>query len=383
MEFQGYFEPSIFFKKFGSSNKRGSILENIFFSTPERPIIDLAGFDAVLIGITEKRNSICKDDANLPDLIRKKLYTFSSPGSNKKIADLGNFINGNSLEDTYFGLRYVLAFLLKKNIIPVLMGGSNHIAFAAYLAYESIKKNISITAISSRIDLLQSEDDLHESYLNKILNFKGDHLFNYSILGFQTCFVSKQELELLDKLYFDSYRLGSVRNNLRDIEPVMRDTDFLAFDLSSIKQSDAPGSSNPSPNGFYSEEACQISRYAGISDKLTSFGIFEICTEKDINEQTINLSAQIIWYFLEGLNYRIKEYPLNNPGSFTKYIVTLEGKGEDLVFYKSQESNRWWLEIPSTLYNSKVIIASSYDDYQKASNQELPDRWWRTFQKIN
>jgi formiminoglutamase len=383
MDFQGYIEPSACSKNFITNKKSGYLLENIHISTTEKPIVDLSGFDAVIIGITESRNSSCSDGSNLPDLIRKILYTFSSPGNKKKIADLGNLINGKKLEDTYIGLRDIIAFLLKENKIPIIIGGSNHITYACYLAYENIKRNVSITAISPRIELLSSGDEFQESYLNRIINFKGDHLFNFSNLGYQSCMVNKQELDLIEKLFFDASRLGTVRSNMRDTEPVLRDTDFLLFDISSLKQSDAPGNSHPSPNGFYSEEACQLSRYAGISDKLSCFGLFEVCPSNDLQGQTINLSAQIIWYFLEGLNQRRKEYPLNNPKNFTKYIVTLEGKGEDLVFYKSQETSRWWIEVPSTKYNSNVIMACTYDDYQKASNQELPDRWWRTYQKIN
>ena len=383
MDFQGYFEPTTCSKSFIADKKSGYILENIHISTTEKPIVDLSGFDAVIIGITESRNSLCKEVPNLPDLIRKNLYTFSSPGNKKKIADLGNLINGKKLEDTYIGLRDIIAFLLKESKIPIIIGGSNHMTYACYLAYENIKRNVSITAISPRIELLSSLDEFQESYLNRILNFKGDHLFNFSNLGYQSCMVNKQELDLIENLFFDASRLGTVRSNMRDTEPVLRDTDFLLFDISSVKQSDAPGNSYPSPNGFYSEEACQLSRYAGLSDKLSCFGLFEICPANDFQGQTINLSAQIIWYFLEGLNQRRKEYPLNNPKNFTKYIVTLEGKGEDLVFYKSQETSRWWIEVPSTRYNSNVIMACTYDDYQKASNQELPDRWWRTYQKIN
>lgn len=383
MDFQGYFEPSAISKSIVSGKKNGYLLENAIINTPEKPLVNLSGFDVALIGITESRNTNCKSNENVPDLIRRRLYSFSSPGSKKKIADLGNFINGKNLEDTYAGLRDVISSLVRENIIPVFIGGSNLTAYACYMAYEKLKKNISITAVSPKLDLLDIDNEFSESYINRILNFKGEHLFNFSNIGYQTCFVNKQELDLLEKLFFDAYRLGAVRNDLRDTEPVMRDTDFLIFDINSVKQSDSPGSTKPSPNGFYSEEACQLSRYAGLSDKLSSFGVFEICHEKDIQEQTIHLSAQMIWYFLEGLNQRRKEYPHNNPKNFVKYIVTLEGRGEDLIFYKSQETSRWWIEIPSTKYNSNVIMACTYDDYQKASAQELPDRWWRTYQKIN
>lgn len=383
MDFQGYFEPSAAAAGFLKKPKPGSFLDCVSISTVDRPLVDLSGFDAVLIGITENRNGICKSSENAPDLIRRKLYDLSSPGPRKKIADIGNFVNGTSIEDTYAGLRDMLSQFIGKNIIPILIGGSNLNAYAAYTAYEKLKRNASITAISPQLDLLAAEDEFRESYMTKILNFKGDHFFNFTNLGYQSPLVTKQELDLVEKLYFDAVRLGVVRSGMRDTEPVMRDTDLLIFDMNSLKQSDTPGTSRTSPNGFYSEEACQLSRYAGLSDKLSCFGISEICPENDIHEQTTRLAAEMIWYFMEGLNQRRKEYPINNPGKFTKYIVTLEGRGEDLIFYKSQETSRWWIEIPSTKYNSNVIVACTYEDYQKASNQELPDRWWRTYQKIN
>ncbi|MFN8133913.1 MAG: hypothetical protein U0Z17_01300 [Bacteroidales bacterium] len=33
-----------------------------------------------------------------------------------------------------------------------------------------------------------------------------------------------------------------------------------------------PGNANAIPNGFYGEEACQLMRYAGMSDKISSIG---------------------------------------------------------------------------------------------------------------
>lgn len=383
MDLQGYFEPSTVHTYFPAQDAHGLFASVVAVSKADKPLADLSGYDLAIIGIPDGNCSQGSEMRALPDQIRKKLYGLASPGSRKKIADLGNFIAGKTLEDTFIGLRDVLLQLIEKNIIPLLLGGSNLMAYPCYLAYEKLKRNASITSISPFIEFNNDSEGLKKSFMEKIIEFKGEHLFNFSAIGYQSCLVRSADLKILDKMYFDAYRLGVVRSGLKDTEPIMRDTDLLIFDINAIKQSDAPGSTRPTPNGFYSDEACQLSRYAGISDKLSCMGIFELCPPSDLNEQTISLAAQLVWYFIDGLNHRKKEFPRNKPGNFTKYIVTVEGKGEDLVFYKSHISSRWWMEVPSTKYSQQVIIACTYDDYTRASAGELPDRWWRTYQKIN
>jgi hypothetical protein len=57
----------------------------------------------------------------------------------------------------------------------------------------------------------------------------------------------------------------------------------------------------------------------------------------------------------------------------------------DIVFYKSLETDRWWFEVPVIRQTKTrhVLISCSMNDYQKACNQEIPDRWLNAFQKLN
>ena len=155
--------------------------------------------------------------------------------------------------------------------------------------------------------------------------------------------------------------------------------------MSSIKQSDAPGNSTSSPNGFYGEEACQIAKYAGISDKVSSFGLYDLNPKFDRHNQTTHLAAQIIWHFIEGFYQRKKDYPFTDIDNYQKFIVHLVKINHDLIFYKSNKTDRWWLEIHfiKSLVNKKLIVACSYEDYQMACNHEIPDRWWKIYQKIS
>ena len=71
------------------------------------------------------------------------------------------------------------------------------------------------------------------------------------------------------------------------------------------------------------------------------------------------------------------------------FYIKLRSKqiNKEILFYKSKKSERWWMEVPCAAtnndkYKRHYIIACSYDDYQTALNDEIPERWWQTFQKI-
>jgi hypothetical protein len=88
--------------------------------------------------------------------------------------------------------------------------------------------------------------------------------------------------------------------------------------LNSIKSSDSGNFISFAPNGFNGKENV-LSRYAGISDKVSIFGIFN----HNNSRQESVLIAQIIWYFIEGF-HRSNEYPFGSRENYIKYIVPME-----------------------------------------------------------
>ena len=88
-----------------------------------------------------------------------------------------------------------------------------------------------------------------------------------------------------------------VRGNFREVEPSFRDSDFVSFDLGAIRNSDCRGNIYPSPNGLYAEEACQLSRFAGLSDKICCFGVFELNADADPSAQSAHLSATYLAFY--------------------------------------------------------------------------------------
>ena len=210
-----------------------------------------------------------------------------------------------------------------------------------------------------------------------------NNLFNYSNIGYQTYYNSQEEMDLLKNLFFDAYRLGEAKD-LQMVEPVLRDADIVSIDIGAVKQSEAPANNNCSPNGFYGEEICAISRYAGISDKVSSFGIYEYNSKFDTNNQTAHLIAQMIWYFIEGVNFRAKDYPYCTKENYQKFIVLMEDD-DPINFYKSDKSGRWWMEINITTnnkYKRHALIPCTYQDYIQATEQKMPERWYKALRKL-
>ena len=350
---------------------------------------DLENMEIAIIGVPESRqNASGKDNSLSADLCRQFLYKLSNHFQSINICDLGNLKIGKSTEDTYEAVSEIVFQLLQSNILPIIIGGSQDITFANYLAYEKAGRIINIMSVDSRFDIGKPGTEFNnESWVNEIILRDPNFLFNFTNIGYQSYFVDPETIPLLKKLFFDYVRLGIAREDLKEMEPLIRNVDLFSLDMSSIRQSDSPFTTHPSPNGFSGEEACQIARYAGMSDKLSSFGIYEICPDNDIQGQTPHLAAHIIWHFLDGFNLRKGDNPHKDKDSFMKYIVSLPQHESDIIYYRSPLSERWWMEVPCpgklmNKYERHYMVPCSYKDYQESLKEIIPDRWWQTYQKF-
>lgn len=355
----------------------------IYASTSDFP--DLSTVKIAIIGVKEGRASIENNGVgNNLNKIREELYKLYPGNWPIQVADLGNIQQGNTIQDTYFALSEITSLLLKKNIIPLIIGGGQDLTYANYRAYDALEQTVNLVTVDNKFNIGNIEDELNsESFVSKIIMNKPNNLFNYSNIGYQTYFNSQDEIDLLENLFFDAHRLGEVTADLKVVEPILRDADIVSIDLSAIKNTEAPANNNGTPNGFSGAEICAISRYAGISDKVSSFGIYEFNQKYDSKNQTAQLIAQMIWYFIEGVNYRAHDYPFGLKENYKKYIVPIED--QVLNFHKSNKSGRWWMEINlnnDNKYKRHALIPCTYQDYVCATNQDIPDRWIRTLKKL-
>ena len=350
----------------------------------------LIGISIAIIGVCDDRGHRTTLGSNkAPDLVRHELYSLFQHESTVKWIDMGNILPGATIEDTYFAVKEVCQELIKRDIVPVIIGGSQDITVGNYLAYETLEQTVNLVTIDYRLDFGQSaKEHSHLNYLNRIILHKPNYLFNYTNLGHQRYLTEPELIQLMQKMYFDSIRLGEIQSAMASTEPAIRNADIVSFDMSSIRKSEAPGTAYPGPNGFFGHEAAQLCRYAGMSDKLTSFGLYEISADNDGGNTTSMLAAQMIWCFMEGYSHRKGDYPKADISEYTKYIVPFLNEGHELVFYKSGRSDRWWLEVPYASqsggmnYERHHVVPCSYENYLQATREEIPDLWWRTYQKL-
>jgi formiminoglutamase len=348
--------------------------------------------DIAIIGVQDDRNAINNPGCALaPDYVREKLYLLHEGAYTTKIVDLGNIRQGETVTDTYYAVKTVVAELIKKDIIPVIIGGGQDLTYAQYLGYETLEQKVDLVVVDSHFDLEGDDDNetietTSVSYLNKIFLHEPNYLFNYSNLGYQTFFASQDSLRVMEKLYFDVTRLGALSSNIAIAEPVIRNANMVSFDISAIRSADAVANANATPNGLYGEDACQICRYAGFNDKLSSIGFYEFNPAYDSNGQTAMLLSQMIWYFIDGVYNRKKDFPLSPKSQYLIYKTSLTHDDHELVFVKSKKSDRWWMQVPYPTGGSKNerfhLVPCRYDDYQTAVSGEMPDLWWRTYQKL-
>ena len=362
----------------------------ILIYTREGEFPESSEFDIALIGVPDGRFALNNEDcAEAPNEVRKHLYNLFPGAWKSRIADMGNIKKGHTAADTIFALAEVMASLIGNKIFPVIIGGSQSLTYGMYKAYEQLEKIINVAVIDARFDLGGgSNDELNsQNYLSKIILLKPNYLFNYTNIGYQTYFIDQAEIELMGKLLFDSYRLGVMNNDFKEIEPLVRNADMLSFDISAVKGSEAPGNGNASPNGFTGEQACQAVRYAAMSDKLSSIGFFELNPLFDRNGATSFLMAEILWYVFEGFNQRKKDFPTPANDDFIKYTVPTTDFEDGIVFFKSRKTDRWWMEVicgdeKQVKYSAHYMVPCSYKDYLTACNSEIPDRWWQVYQKL-
>jgi arginase family enzyme len=386
VDLNDYFNPvSIEGPYFEHLAAQAGFPHNITIHTDNSRIKDISKFKIAILGVPEGRNSPNAGSLKGPDKVREQLYSLAKIPGRSKIIDLGNMKQGVTFNDTLAGLTDVLTLLIRENVFPVIIGGSSALIPAIDRSVSTTLNKYTLTCVDPRIDFSNERKEPDSfNYLNSVLNNHKSTFSHYINIGYQTYLNDQQVINRFLKKRSELIRIGDVRQAIFLTEPLFRDSDVAIFDISAVRQSDAPGTISPSPNGFYGEEICLLSRYAGISDKLKIFGLFDVNPEFDIRNQTTGLAAQIIWFFLEGFSQKQYETPvlnLSNSGRFIKYHVRITDLVDDLIFVKSNLTDRWWIELPSEPDHS-LYVACSHEDYLKANRNEVPDRWVQAVERL-
>ncbi len=331
---------------------------------------DISHADIVLVGCGEMRGAgIELTSTTAPDAIRAEYYKLFHWHTEVNVADIGNVKSGATLEDTYAALRMVVSEIMSQKKRVVILGGSHDLTQAQYQAYGTTNRIIDVACVDARIDLDMDSVLPADNFLVELLTGIPNYLKHYSHIGFQSYFMHPEMLETINKLGFDCYRVGKVKERLEEMEPAIRNSELFSFDIAAIQNAHAPAN-YLTPNGFNGEEACTLMQYAGMSTQCNTIGIYGYIAEQDVHALTAKQISHMLWYLMDGIYKSKQEAALDNRSEFNEF--TMAFAEAETVFLQSKRTGRWWMQ----LHNGKYV-ACSYTDYQIACNNDIPERWYR------
>jgi len=358
-------------KKFsGDKDRLGSHLKNSAWNDSALP-------DLVILGITDDRFTSSTSYSDSPDAIREQMYQLNGFSSPFRIVDLGNIKSGKEFSDTVAAVRMVAEEIHSLGIPMLILGGNQ--SFTIPLLAGIDKNEAILSVVDDRIDNLSQKDTtLDDVFLN---NLSRETIVN--VMAVQSFFVSPESKETYSEEFKGMlFTLGEIRNGIKEMEPYLRETDLVSFDFSSLKLCEAPGQVRNSPNGLTGEEACQLAWYAGISPNPGWFSLFGYSPGKDPERNGAMMAAQIAWYYLNGKSRKIDEIPQDEAIDFLHFVVPVEGIPDPVTFLKHPVSKRWWMEVPSPDCDLFPLrVPCSKKDYRQACKNEIPERWWSSFNK--
>jgi arginase family enzyme len=335
---------------------------------------DLDDADIVLVGCGEQRGAALLHQSGAANAVRAEFYNLYYWHQDIKLADVGNVKIGKSTADTYAALKIVLHELVNDGKTVVILGGSHDLTLAQYNAFADDKKQIDAVGIDAIIDINIDSPFRSDNFLMELLTAEPNYLRHYNHIGFQSYFIHSKMLETMDKLRFDCFRVGSVKEHIEEMEPVIRNCHILSFDISVMANAFAPAN-KITPNGLNGEEVCTMMQYAGMSPNMRTIGIYGYRPEKDVENMTAKQISHMLWYLMDGRSRGSKEAMINERESFNEYHTAFSEV--ETVFLQSKKTGRWWMQLPD-----KQFIACSYKDYLLASSNEIPERWLRAQERI-
>ncbi|WP_127128360.1 arginase family protein [Pseudoflavitalea rhizosphaerae] len=332
------------------------------------PELELA--DIVLVGCGESRGAgINIHSTDSPDTIRAEFYQLFYWHTDVHIADVGNVKRGASLNDTYAALKTVVSALTAAGKLVVILGGTHDLTMAQYRVYADQEQIIEAACVDALIDLDIDSRQRDKNFLMEMLTGEPNFIRHYNHIGFQSYYVHPRMLETMDKLRFDCFRVGHIKEAIEEMEPVIRNAKLFSFDIAAIAHAFAPAN-GITPNGFNGEEACILMRYAGLSPNIDTVGIYGYMHEKDRDNLTAKQISHMLWYLIDGRSRGQREAKLEEKESFNEFTIAFAEI--ETVFLQSKRTGRWWMQLPD-----QQFIACSYKDYLLASSNEIPERWLR------
>ncbi|MDA3881875.1 MAG: hypothetical protein PF481_01170 [Bacteroidales bacterium] len=336
--------------------------------------------DVFLLGNTEDRLAEQRLFSEASQAIRTRFQHLTSVDKTITILDLGDIVRGKTYQDTRIAIHVIMSALLPYDK-PIVVFGGSHDVFVD-LAQDILAQQTfpSVSVFDATIDYDTDCSIRHNhNFLSSFCNFDSQVRINH--LAHQSYLTSKISLKWMDEHYFSHYRLAELKNIL-DVEPVIRDSHCVSFDMSAVRFCDSPASVLCLPAGVTAHQACEIGWMTGLSDNTKLFFLSEYTFENDIKNVSAMLAAQIMWHIIDGVSQRKGDSICEeNLDGFARYYIKSEYLNQDLVFYQSKRTHKMWVEIPTGTHAKRYLPCSS-KEYENALQNEILEEWFNEFNRL-
>ena len=147
-----------------------------FHTSTDFPNLD--NISVAVFVVNEYRGADYENKENDVDFFRKNFYKLYPGNWKVAIADLGTIQAGESIDDTYFLVQTICEDLIRKKIIPIVIGGGQDISYPIYRAYDNLDQMVNFVSIDNKFDFAK-EDSNNDIEFNRVLwhGLKGDRPF--------------------------------------------------------------------------------------------------------------------------------------------------------------------------------------------------------------
>jgi len=196
--------------------------------------------------------------------------------------------------------------LVRREILPIVIGGGHDIAFPDYLGFAQNFKDRAVLNIDTHLDVRDAQQANSGTPFRQILEceYKPDKLIEAGIQNYAN---SIYHFEYAKKSGAKIFTLDEIKENGIDsvldlIHPDLKNyAVHLSFDMDSVRGADAPGVSAVYPDGLSAEEALKIALYCGLNLNVKVLDIAEVNPEFDVDGKTSRLASHFIMNFLTGV----------------------------------------------------------------------------------
>jgi len=260
-----------------------------------------------------RRNGGRPGAADGPSAIRRALYAMTPDARQpeafvelmERTVDLGDVPTTGDLEADQATLGEVVGELLRRGILPIVLGGGHETAYGHFLGYIGNRQpdgaGIGVLNWDAHADVRPLANGLAHSGspFRQMLDHPSGLCSRYTVAGLHPWRVSTAHVAAVrergEAVFASELTTERARQLVEDLD---RPT-LVTFDLDALDV--APGVSAPGAGGlpvdvwFAAAEAC------GRSPFVRSFDVVELNPTVDIDHRTATLAALTVWHVLSGL----------------------------------------------------------------------------------